>query len=363
MANDFVDKGRALVTSGQYQEAVKICRLGLLANPTDLDGRLVLGSALLALKRYDEVLAEMRVALEVDNVSTTALTLKGEALLRKGGTVQALEVLGQAQQVSPGDARVANLISEASGLGNDTAITGKADEQTLDVDDDEEVMELSGVDLLPVTPAPELGKAEPVPIDPSLSPEQEAGRQTQMGGHGVLASPPGAPTVADVPAPDPVMPPEPKRPSAPPPMPAGQPALPAAPSLPPEPRFSVVPQAGPSAKTMATAPVASGMAPGRATVMGMGPAGGDDQAKLDRSGDEALAMLDDMDSSGRLPTDLAGVEGLADGDAYTRPGKLSDVPAPMPPGGMPALQVPQGPGSGQPMPGVRGPGQPMMPQG
>src|SRR6185436_11495745 len=65
-------------------EAVKVCRLGLLGRPTTVEGRVVLGQALLALKRYDEVLAEMRVALELDHSSSAALLLKGEALLRKG---------------------------------------------------------------------------------------------------------------------------------------------------------------------------------------------------------------------------------------------------------------------------------------
>jgi hypothetical protein len=82
--SDFVTRGQALVSSGQYQEAVKVCRLGLLGRPTTVEGRVVLGQALLALKRYDEVLAEMRVALELDHGSSAAQVLKGEALLRKG---------------------------------------------------------------------------------------------------------------------------------------------------------------------------------------------------------------------------------------------------------------------------------------
>ena len=51
-----------MCAQGQYHEAVKICRLGLLGKPTAVDGRVVLGQALLALRRYDEVLAEIRRA-------------------------------------------------------------------------------------------------------------------------------------------------------------------------------------------------------------------------------------------------------------------------------------------------------------
>src|SRR5438876_10087601 len=99
--SDFVTRGQALVSSGQYQEAVKVCRLGLLGRPTTVEGRVVLGQALLALKRYDEVLAEMRVALELDHASYTAHALKGEALLRKGDPHAAVEVLQRLQVSDP----------------------------------------------------------------------------------------------------------------------------------------------------------------------------------------------------------------------------------------------------------------------
>jgi len=111
--SDFVSRGQALVAAGQYQEAVKVCRLGLLGRPTTVEGRVVLGSALLALKRYDEVLAEMRVALELDHTAVPAHSLKAEALLKKGDTAAAIEALATAQQLSPSDTRVQQLLFEA----------------------------------------------------------------------------------------------------------------------------------------------------------------------------------------------------------------------------------------------------------
>ncbi|NVB80019.1 MAG: hypothetical protein HOV81_16610, partial [Kofleriaceae bacterium] len=111
--SDFVSRGQALVAAGQFQEAVKVCRLGLLGRPTTVEGRVVLGQALLALKRFDEVLAEMRVALDLDHSSIPAQVLKAEALLRKGDTVPALEVLTKARQAAPGDARIMQLFAEA----------------------------------------------------------------------------------------------------------------------------------------------------------------------------------------------------------------------------------------------------------
>nr|HEX4314067.1 tetratricopeptide repeat protein [Kofleriaceae bacterium] len=111
--NDFVHRGQALVQAGQYQEAVKVCRLGLLGRPTTVDGRVVLGQALLALKRYDEVLAEMRVALELDQSSVPAHVLKGEALLRKGDRHAAIEALERAKTIAPEDPAIIRLLTDA----------------------------------------------------------------------------------------------------------------------------------------------------------------------------------------------------------------------------------------------------------
>ncbi len=111
--SDFVTRGQGLVASGQYQEAVKVCRLGLLGRPTTVDGRIVLGQALLALKRYDEVLAEMRVALELDHGSLVAQALKGEALIGKGDHHGAIELLTGLARANPSDRRLAELLDEA----------------------------------------------------------------------------------------------------------------------------------------------------------------------------------------------------------------------------------------------------------
>jgi tetratricopeptide (TPR) repeat protein len=112
-ATDFVSRGQALVAAGQYQEAVKICRLGLLAKPTDLAGRLILGQALLALRRYDEVLAEMRVAVSSDPGNAGAHQLRGEAFLRKGDAFAAVESLERARELAHGDPTIAALLAEA----------------------------------------------------------------------------------------------------------------------------------------------------------------------------------------------------------------------------------------------------------
>jgi len=110
----FVQRGQALVDRGQYQEAVKVCRLGLLASPTEVAGRLVLATALAELERYDEVLAEMRVALELEPSNARGHVLKARALLRKGDALQAREILDRANQLDPSDGEMHDLMRQAS---------------------------------------------------------------------------------------------------------------------------------------------------------------------------------------------------------------------------------------------------------
>jgi tetratricopeptide (TPR) repeat protein len=126
---DFVERGKVCILRRQYAEAVKICRLGLLAQPTLLEGRLVLGMALTALQRWDEVLGEMRVALEVEPQSAQAWLLKGEALVGKGDYAQAETALKRAKELEPSSSRVDQLlgqieIARAAGLDGAPALAG-----------------------------------------------------------------------------------------------------------------------------------------------------------------------------------------------------------------------------------------------
>ena len=109
---DFVQRGKVSIVRRQYAEAVKICRLGLLGQPSLLEGRLVLGMALTALGRWDEVLAEMRVALETDANSPLAWLLKGEALVGKGDYQQAEATLLRAKELDPSNSKADQLLAE-----------------------------------------------------------------------------------------------------------------------------------------------------------------------------------------------------------------------------------------------------------
>jgi hypothetical protein len=109
---DFVQRGKVSIVRRQYADAVKICRLGLLGQPSLLEGRLVLGMALTALGRWDEVLAEMRVALETDPNAALAWLLKGEALVGKGDYLQAESTLHRAKELDPSNTKADQLLAE-----------------------------------------------------------------------------------------------------------------------------------------------------------------------------------------------------------------------------------------------------------
>jgi tetratricopeptide (TPR) repeat protein len=109
---EFIQRGKVLIVRRQFQEAVRVCRLGLLVNPTLVEGRLVLGMALMALGRYDDVLAEMRIALQVDADNALATLLRGEALFYKGDHDQAQQSLERARALDPQNDKPEKLLRE-----------------------------------------------------------------------------------------------------------------------------------------------------------------------------------------------------------------------------------------------------------
>ncbi|MBI4510934.1 MAG: tetratricopeptide repeat protein [Deltaproteobacteria bacterium] len=111
--DEFVARARRLVAEREYQEAVKTCRLGLLASPTRVEGRLVLSAALMALGRLDEALAEVRVVLEFEPGNLQGLVRRGELLLRLGEVQLASEALERASRLAPGDPETRALCEEA----------------------------------------------------------------------------------------------------------------------------------------------------------------------------------------------------------------------------------------------------------
>ncbi|WP_428266915.1 tetratricopeptide repeat protein [Haliangium sp.] len=119
--HEFLTRARAHFDRGELHETVTICQRGLLAAPTVTEARLLLGRALMRLQRYSEVLAEMRVVLEREPANPYALSLKGEAQLRKGEVGKAAQTLLQAQHAAPDDPAIVSLRTQA-----ENALSGEA---------------------------------------------------------------------------------------------------------------------------------------------------------------------------------------------------------------------------------------------
>jgi len=108
--DDFVQRAVTLFGEKRFTESVRVCRLGLLADPRRLDGRLVLSRALMAIKKYEDVLAEVTAVLEQDPDNYRALLLKAEALVRLGSYVQAREVLMHVEDLDPFNHQASQLL-------------------------------------------------------------------------------------------------------------------------------------------------------------------------------------------------------------------------------------------------------------
>ncbi len=151
---EFVHNGRKLLATRKFQEAVKICRIGLLEDPASVEGRVVLAQALMSLARYDEVIAETRAALELKEDSAPATVLLGEALFFKGAYVQARQSLQRAAELDPENDSVQRLLAELDataevGLEEPTDLVGDTTRSYPDANVDPSVGDETEIQDLP----------------------------------------------------------------------------------------------------------------------------------------------------------------------------------------------------------------------
>lgn len=108
----FVQLAKRLVVEREYGQAVDVCRQGLLVSPDEVEGRVVLCMALLAMGRADDVLREIRIALDQQPNNPIAHVLKGEAHYRRGQYARAEESLNRARRLDPGNPRADTLLRQ-----------------------------------------------------------------------------------------------------------------------------------------------------------------------------------------------------------------------------------------------------------
>ncbi len=109
---DVTARAKQLISERKYQDAVRACRRVLLSRPDEVQVRLLLAQALLALGRHDEVRIEM-LALSRKAPSEGAVhRLLGEAYIRGGQAEAAANALREALRLDPDDEDARDLLEE-----------------------------------------------------------------------------------------------------------------------------------------------------------------------------------------------------------------------------------------------------------
>jgi tetratricopeptide (TPR) repeat protein len=99
----FAQLADAYRKEGQLDEAVRICRNGLVAHPTYVSARVVLGRALLEQGALEAAEAEFSRVLELTPDHLLALQLLGDICVRRGHTEEARKYYGRARELNPFD--------------------------------------------------------------------------------------------------------------------------------------------------------------------------------------------------------------------------------------------------------------------
>ncbi|MEZ4255536.1 MAG: tetratricopeptide repeat protein [Polyangiales bacterium] len=105
---------KKLIAEHRYQDAVRLSRRALLSKPESVPIRMLLGVALLALRRFDEVRTEMTTVLRHAPREAAAYRLLGEAYVHAGQPERAKEPLKQAISLAPGDRMAQALLDDAN---------------------------------------------------------------------------------------------------------------------------------------------------------------------------------------------------------------------------------------------------------
>jgi tetratricopeptide (TPR) repeat protein len=112
-STEHVAQAKRWIAERRYPDAVRALRRALVSEPTHVEARVLLGTALLALERYDEVRVEMLAVLRRTPQELRAHRLLGEAFLRSGRVDKAVEALRQALAIDPDDEASRELLAEA----------------------------------------------------------------------------------------------------------------------------------------------------------------------------------------------------------------------------------------------------------
>jgi tetratricopeptide (TPR) repeat protein len=109
----FIDLGEAYLALGRPREAIEVAATGLETTPDNMEGRVMLARAYIALHQWKEGQAELLKVVKVDRTNKAGFALLGEVLLRRSDYERAVPVLQHAQNLDPTSPAVLTLLRRA----------------------------------------------------------------------------------------------------------------------------------------------------------------------------------------------------------------------------------------------------------
>ncbi len=123
----FVELARALIERGDHGRAAQVCRQGLQHHPTSVQGRVLLGRALLAGGNERAAVAELESAAALEPRNPYGWNLAAEVLAEKGLLGRAVRILEKAVELQPSNEQLLGWLErarrEAEALPPDAAET------------------------------------------------------------------------------------------------------------------------------------------------------------------------------------------------------------------------------------------------
>jgi tetratricopeptide (TPR) repeat protein len=153
--------------AGHTEEAVDVCRAGLVHHPDYLSARVTLGRALVVLGRLDEAQAEFTVVLTNAPDNLAAIRALAEVHQKKGQLHEALTQYKRALELAKFDPDIENEVQRIDSMLAPAAPAEKKEAPPVSIEDlfdFDTLLEQLGEPTAPVASAP----AEPVAATPSV---------------------------------------------------------------------------------------------------------------------------------------------------------------------------------------------------
>lgn len=109
----FIDLAEAYLALGRPKDAIKVGNVGLEASPDNLEGRVALARAHIAMHQWKEAQGELLRVVKVDRSNRAGFAMLGEVLLRRNDYERAVPVLQHAQNLDPTSPHILAMLKRA----------------------------------------------------------------------------------------------------------------------------------------------------------------------------------------------------------------------------------------------------------